>query len=114
MRRAFIPIIASVIVLTAGCSQIGALTPVGGGAITTVRNATYDVLFDQQVPVLVAPVCKPTDSGFTCVGETVDGQQIVTTAKATKPYEMSIAVGGTVVFEGNAQAVLDENVRQAP
>ena len=114
MRRAFIPIIAAAAALTAGCSQVAALTPVGGGAITTVRNATYDVLFDQQVTILVAPVCEPTDSGFTCTGETIDGQPIVTTAVATKPFEMTISVGGTVIFEGNAQAVLDENVREAP
>lgn len=114
MRRAFIPVIVSAIVLTAGCSQVAALTPVGGDAITTVRNATYDVLFDQQIAVLVAPVCKPTESGFTCTGETVDGQPIVTTAAATKPFDMAISVGGTVIFEGNAQDVLNADVREAP
>jgi len=35
----------STLLLTA-CSQISSLTPVGGAALTSVRNATYDVLVD--------------------------------------------------------------------
>lgn len=92
------------------CSQVSALTPVGGTAITSVRNATYDVLVDQQVSILEAPQCEASDSGFTCTGSTVDGAEIVAVAQGTNPYPMSITVGGTVIFEGNAQDVLDAAV----
>ena len=93
-----------------GCSQVAALTPVGGTAITSVRNATYQVLVQQQVPILVAPQCESATEGFTCVGSTVDGSTIRTTASATAPYEMTITVGDEVVFRGTAQAVLDAAV----
>lgn len=96
-----------------GCSQISALTPVGGTAITSVRNATYEVLVDQQVPILEAPQCVPSDSGFTCTGSTIDGAEIVAVAQGTDPYPMTITVGGSVIFEGNAQDVLDAAVLEA-
>ena len=92
------------------CSQVSALTPVGGTAITSVRNATYDVLVDQQVPILQAPQCAPSDSGFTCTGSTVDGAEIVAVAQSTNPYPMTLTVGGEIIFEGNAQDVLDAAV----
>lgn len=95
------------------CSQISALTPVGGTAITSVRNATYEVLVDQQVPILTAPECAATDGGFTCTGSTVDGAEILTVAQGTNPYPMTITVGGEVLFEGNAQDVLDAAVLEA-
>ena len=95
------------------CSQVSALTPVGGTAITSVRNATSEVLVDQNVPILEAPQCVPSDSGFTCTGSTVDGAEIVAVAEGSNPYPMSITVGGTVIFEGNAQDVLDAAVLEA-
>ena len=95
------------------CSQVSALTPVGGTAITSVRNATYEVLVEQQVPILVAPECAPSDSGFTCTGSTVDGAEIAVTAGGKNPYPMTISVGGAVIFEGNAQDVLDAAVLEA-
>lgn len=95
------------------CSQISALTPVGGTAITSVRNATYEVLVDQDVAVLVAPECAPSDGGFTCTGTTVDGAAIVAVAQGTSPYPMTITVGGSVIFEGNAQDVLEAALLEA-
>ena len=95
------------------CSQVSALTPVGGTAITSVRNATYEVLVDQKVSILEAPQCIPSDSGFTCTGSTIDGAEIVATAQGTNPYPMTITVGGVVIFEGNAQDVLDAAVLEA-
>ena len=111
MKR-LVAVVGAALALSA-CSQVSALTPVGGTAITSVRNATYDVLVDQQVPILEAPVCTPSDSGFTCTGSTVDGAEIVATAQGTNPYPMTITVGGTVIFEGNAQDVLDAAVLEA-
>ena len=95
------------------CSQVSALTPVGGTAITSVRNASYEVLVDQQVPILEAPQCAPSDLGFSCMGTTLDGAEILVVAQGTSPYPMTISVGGAVVFEGNAQDVLDEAVLEA-
>ncbi|MEK9809916.1 MAG: hypothetical protein VW362_05680 [Candidatus Nanopelagicales bacterium] len=105
IRRLALAVIATV-ALT-GCSQIAALTPVGGDSITSVRNAVYDVLVDQQVPIMVAPQCETVDSGFTCVGSTVDGAEIRAEAGSTAPYPLTITVGGEQIFSGDAQQVLD-------
>lgn len=97
----------------AACSQVASLTPVGGASLTSVRNAANNVLVDQQVPILVAPKCTAVDSGFTCVGSTVDGAEILVTAEGAKPFAMSISVGGAVIFEGNATDVLESAVQEA-
>lgn len=97
----------------AGCSQIEALAPVGGTAITTVRIATYDVLIDQQIPILVAPQCAATSSGFTCEGTTVDGAPITAQAGPSSPFDLVISVDGEVVFEGTAQEVIDAAVLES-
>lgn len=93
--------------LLAGCSQVSALTPVGGAAITSVRNATIDVLVDQQVPILVAPQCAAESAGFVCTGTTIDGGEIVSRAQPTAPFALTITVAGETIFEGDAQSVLD-------
>lgn len=111
MKRLLIVALAT-LTLTA-CSQVSALTPVGGTAITSVRNATYEVLIDQQVPILVAPQCEPSDGGFTCTGTTIEGQEIIAIAEGTDPYPMTITVGNAVIFEGNAQDVLEAAVQEA-
>ena len=99
--------------LLSGCSQIASLTPVGGSAVTSVRNATYDVLIDQQVSILVAPVCVEGDSGFTCTGSTMDDREIVTKADLTSPYEMTISIDGEVIFTGTATDVLEAAVLES-
>lgn len=100
-------------VLLAGCSQIDSLTPVGGAAVTSVRNATNDVLVDRQVPILVAPVCTEVASGFTCTGSTTDGREILTKAGGTSPYELTISIGGEVIFTGTATDVLEAAVLES-
>ena len=97
----------------AACSQVASLTPVGGASLTSVRNAANNVLVEQEVPILGAPKCTAVDSGFTCVGSTVDGAEILVTAQGTKPFAMSITVGGAVIFEGNATDVLESAVQEA-
>ena len=99
--------------LLTGCSQIGSLTPVGGAALTSVRNATYDVLVQEQVSILEAPVCESTDSGFTCTGSTTDGEAIVATAGTSSPYPLTIMIGERVLFEGTATDVLEAAVLEA-
>ncbi len=108
MRQSLALVVTAVagLLLTA-CSQIGALTPVGGAAITSVRNATYDVLVDQQVPILVAPQCASIETGFTCTGSTTDGDAIVAEAESQAPYQLRIKVGDQIIFEGTAQQVLE-------
>lgn len=110
--RAAFALIAATLALTA-CSQVASLTPVGGSSLTSVRNAANDVLVDQGVPILVAPKCTAVDSGFTCIGSTVDGAEILVAAEGAKPFAMSISVGGAVIFEGNATDVLESAVQEA-
>jgi hypothetical protein len=95
------------------CSQVSSLTPVGGAALTSVRNATYDVLVDQQISVLVAPQCASTESGFTCTGSTIDAEDIVAEAGGEAPYQLTITIGGRVIFEGTAQEVLEAAVLES-
>jgi hypothetical protein len=103
-------VVSTAAILLTACSQVASLTPVGGSGVTSVRNAANDVLVEQAVPILVAPTCSAVDSGFTCVGSTIDGVEILVTAAGTAPYDMTVSVGGSVIFEGNAQAVLDAAV----
>lgn len=111
MRR-LIALAALPLALSA-CSQIDALAPVSGGPVTSVRMAVYNVLVEQQVPLLVAPQCVPATSGFTCTGKTIDGQEILATGGPTTPYPITITVGGTTIFEGTAQDVLNKAVQEA-
>ncbi len=100
-------------VTLAACSQINALTPVGGDSVTSVRNAVYDVLVADDVEILVAPTCATSDTGFLCEGMTLDDQPIVARAGAKAPYDLTIAIGGKTVFEGTAQDVLQRAAEEA-
>ena len=106
-RLAYIALPLAALAL-AGCSQMAALTPVGGDIITGTRIATNDVLIAQGVKVLVAPVCTTVPEGFTCTGSTVDGQEIVAKAGPTAPQALTITVGGTQIFQGTVQDVLQK------
>jgi hypothetical protein len=92
----------------AGCSQVSALAPVGGDDITTLRIAIDDVLLAARVQVLVAPKCAPVGEGFACKGSTTDGAAIVATSPAGEPRQVSVSVGGKVLFEGEVSAVVDK------
>ena len=105
-----VPVVA---VTLTGCSQIDALAPVGGAAVTTVRNATYDVLVDADVEILVAPQCSAVASGFRCEGSTVDGAQIIAEATPDAPYELKVSVGEELLFDGTAEEVLQIAVQEA-
>ena len=111
--RGLIVAVAAGGLLLSACSQIDSLTPVGGSAVTSVRNATNDVLVDQQVPILVAPVCTEVDTGFTCTGSTTDGREILTKADGTSPYELTISIDGEVIFTGTATEVLEAAVLES-
>lgn len=113
LSRARLLVVPLAALALAGCSQVAALTPVGGGPITTVRNAVYDVLVAQEIEILVAPQCTTSDAGFTCTGSTIDGQTILAEAQSAAPYPLTISVGSSVIFTGTANDVLAEAVQEA-
>ncbi|MFM7145515.1 MAG: hypothetical protein ACKOW5_04180 [Actinomycetales bacterium] len=108
MRRHRLFVICALTLVLGACSQAASLAPVSGGPITSVRIAVYDVLVEQEVSILVAPQCAPVSNGFSCKGTTTDGQEIQATADGAAPYPLTITVGGAVIFQGNAQDVLDK------
>ena len=112
MNRRWIAVPLMTLSLSA-CSQVAALTPVGGGPVTTVRNAVYDILVTEQVDILVAPQCATSEPGITCTGSTLDGQVILAEAEGAAPYALTITIGSDVIFTGNAEDVLTDAVQEA-
>lgn len=94
----------------AGCaSQLDGLAPVGGDAMTGVKFAATDVLLERKLGILEAPVCTETGDTVSCVGSLTDGAAINVQADiGTKPHTMTVTVGGTVVYDGEVQTILDE------
>ncbi len=98
-------------VTLAGCSQVAALAPVSGDALTTVRAASIDVLLAADVPVSVVPVCATSSGMHECTGETTDGAAIRVSAPTQKPLTMVVVVGDRQVYDGPVQDVLDKVAR---
>lgn len=92
----------------AGCSQIASLKQVSGVPLTTLTIATNDVLVQQQVPILKAPVCSLANKVYTCAGSTVTNQAITVTAPDTENLVMEIKVGDKVIFTGPVQDVIEK------
>lgn len=115
LRRSFVPaaMLAATISFT-GCSQITALAPVSGGPLQTVRVGILDVLVQEGVPILVAPVCTQQPTQFTCIGSTIDGREIRAVATLSTPYTMSVTIGGDVLYDGDVQIVIDAASVVAP
>lgn len=111
----FIPaaMLAAMMSMTA-CSQITALAPVSGGPLQTVRVGILDVLVQEGVPILVAPVCTQEATQFTCTGSTVDGREILAVATLSTPYMMTVTIGGDLLYDGDVQSVLDAASRETP
>jgi hypothetical protein len=110
MRRVtvLLPIATLGVALLAGCSsQISALAPVGGDDITSLRIAAIDVLLERKLTIRDAPVCSEVAPGYSCTGSLTDGSAIVVTAPDADATTMTITVGGSVVYEGSVQEVLD-------
>ncbi|MFN3340089.1 MAG: hypothetical protein ACK40Z_10380 [Dietzia sp.] len=93
----------------AGCSQIDALAPVGGAEIADLRYATNEVLLEQGVEVLVAPVCAGHGADLRCVGETVGNETITATLASEDGASFDLTVGERLIYSGPVQAVLDRN-----
>lgn len=93
----------------AGCSQIDALAPVGGAEIADLRYATNEVLLEQGVDILVAPVCDGHGAALRCVGETVSNETITATLTSDDGASFDLKVGESLIYSGPVQAVLDRN-----
>jgi hypothetical protein len=111
--KSIVLVVSAALLALAGCSQVKELAPVSGDTITSVRNATYDVLVDQQVDILEAPVCTTNEAGFTCIGSTIDGSEIRSTASGTTPIDLVVEVDGQSIFTGTVQDVLDAALLEA-
>jgi hypothetical protein len=111
-RRPVSAVIAAALAVgvLAGCaSQLDGLAPVGGDAMTGVKFAATDVLLEKKFGILEAPVCTETGNTVSCVGSLTDGAVISVQADiGTKPHTMTVPVGGSVVYDGEVQKVLDE------
>lgn len=93
----------------AGCSQIDALAPVGGAEIADLRYAAIEVLLEQGVDVLVAPVCDGHGAALRCVGETVSNETITATLTSEDDASFELRVGQSLIYSGPVQAVLERN-----
>lgn len=93
----------------AGCaSQISALAPVGGDAMTGVRIAATDVLLERRLSILAAPACTQEAKVVTCQGTLADESTVDVRADvAVTPNTMTVTAGGEVLYQGSVQAILD-------
>lgn len=94
----------------AGCAnlqtQVAQFQPVAGDALTGLNIAVNDVVLDNDVEVLVAPVCTYEPETYTCKGSTVAGADILATAVGAEPETVTITVGGKQIFSGAIDEVL--------
>jgi hypothetical protein len=100
--------------LLAGCSQTAALAPVGGDRLTEVRFAANDVLLQNGVQILTAPVCTASGDAVSCAGSTMDSQPIAVSSAASDQGDLTVTVGGRVLYQGSLQGVLDAAARPSP
>lgn len=105
---------AAAALMVAGCTQIGGLAPVSGDSITMLRTAAYDVLLQNNVPILVAPTCTESDTAYSCAGTTEDGTPITVTAPLAKPLVMTVSVGDTVLYSGDVTTVVQSFAEVTP
>lgn len=109
-----IAVLAAVVLVLSGCSQIAAIAPVGGNRLSDVRYAALDVLVEKDIPILTAPECSESeDKAVSCVGETVGGETITVTSTAADQASFTIEVGSDTLFTGVIQDILDAAMRPA-
>jgi hypothetical protein len=112
MTRRVAPVALVALLLTlavAGCSQIAAIAPVGGDRLAEVRYAVNDILIEQEIGILVAPVCTvgTDEETVTCEGMARDGQAIDAVSAAAAPDDFVVRVGDEVVYDGSLTEVLE-------
>ena len=111
MRRALGVCAIAGLALT-GCTQVAAIAPVGGDRVAEIRFAANDVLVRESVDIQTAPVCDmASDKAVSCSGETTGGEAISVESSANDQSTMTITIGGTELFSGTIQDVLDEAMR---
>lgn len=108
MKRAVFVLVAFALV---GCSQVDALAPVGGDQLAIVRFAANDLLVEQRVEILTAPVCATSGDAVTCKGTTVAGEDITVTSQGDT---LDVSVGSRAIYHGSLNAVIDANARPRP
>lgn len=91
-----------------GCSQVASLHQVSGVPITSLTIAANDILVDQKVPLLQAPVCSLADAVYTCTGTTTTKQPIEVSAPDTEKLVMVIKVNNAIIFTGSVQEVIEK------
>ena len=108
MRAAALIAGALALLALTGCSQIAAIAPVGGDRVSEVRYAALDILVAQEVDVLAAPTCTIADDlAVSCAGTTLDGDTIEVTSAADDQENLTVTVGGSEIFSGSIQSVLE-------
>lgn len=111
MRLGRLAVVLGVGLALVGCSQVAAIAPVGGDRVSEVRYAALDILFEKQVDVLIAPVCSMSeDRAVSCDGKAVGGASITVESTSTDQASFSVAVDGTVLYDGSIQQVLDDSL----
>lgn len=101
------------LLMLAGCSQVAALAPVGGNALSEVRFAANDVLVAQGVDILEAPVCSTAGAAITCQGTTTDGQAIVVASSSADDATITVTVGSATLYSGSLQQLLRDAAEPA-
>lgn len=107
MRR-LIAGVALVLTLS-GCTQVDALAPVGGAGIADMRYATNEVLLENRIDILVAPVCSGEGLELQCIGETVNSETITATSTSKDASTFELVIGTETVYSGDVQTVLERN-----
>ncbi|TQK20300.1 hypothetical protein FBY40_2829 [Microbacterium sp. SLBN-154] len=99
----------TVALAAAGCSQIAAIAPVGGDRLAEVRYAVNDILIEEGIDILVAPVCTVGADEVTvaCEGSTRDERAIDAVSEAASSDQIVVRVDDEVVYEGSLMTVLE-------
>jgi hypothetical protein len=96
----------------AGCSQVAAIAPVGGGHEAEVRYAAIDVLTTAGTDILTAPVCAMDAGGaITCAGSTTAGETITAVSPAGDQTVVTVTVGADTLYSGSIADVLNDAAR---
>jgi hypothetical protein len=104
-------VLAAAVLTLTGCSQVAALAPVGGDRLSIIRFAANDVLEEQGVELLVAPVCTADGRDVTCRGSSLQGAAITVTSSTDDQAEMTVQVGDRTIYAGSVQDVIDAGAR---
>ncbi len=108
-RTSALPLALAAAAALAGCSQVAAIAPVGGGHLSEVRYAAIDVLTSAHIEILTAPVCtQSADETVSCDGAAADGRAIHVSGTAPAQDVVTVTVGADTVYDGSVQAVLEK------